>query len=279
MIVGFGVGFLGRLGVGEATLFADGGYQSSPVECIVEWTYKEKLADGGNEETSLTGCVDIDEFKPYPFFPDEIDSEIAALLEPSSSATVKTKWCPVLRDIYNPTPQKTPENKFNWGYCLDTSVSETDSPTNPPVGPPTDPPTSPPTDPPTSPPTDPPTDPPTNPPVDSPTNPPTNPPTRTEPLEPVASPVPVPVAPPQPTPSDSSPNEVDPVTGALSGDLGMIVGIIVAATLVAVALIMIVVFAQKMKSRKDDEIDDQADVDEAEDIHDIDIEGNNVMKS
>lgn len=139
---------------GQPVLFADGGYQTGLVECITQWTYKEKLENGGNLETVLTGCVNIEDFKPYPYYDDDKD-EIATLIEPSEDATNKKRWCPVLRDVYNPTPKKTEANKFNWGYCLDLSATDKPSDSNTLV--PTDPPplltSNPTTSPPSSPPT------------------------------------------------------------------------------------------------------------------------------
>lgn len=93
-------------------LFGDGGYQSSPGECVYEWIYKEKLPNGQNDETRLTGCVSIEDFKPFPYYQDDAE-EIERLTEPSSDKTDKTLWCPVLREVYNPTPLRTPENRFN----------------------------------------------------------------------------------------------------------------------------------------------------------------------
>lgn len=118
----------------QNTLFADGGYQTEFPACLEQWTFKEKLADGTNLETTLGGCVSIDDFKPYPFFTDTVE-EISNLFEPTDSRTDKTKWCAVIRDVYNPTPLKTEENRLNWGYCLDistpeiTEAPETDAPT------------------------------------------------------------------------------------------------------------------------------------------------------
>lgn len=104
------------------TLFADGGYQSEPFECVGEWTYKEKLPDLSNLETSLTGCVSIEDFKPFPYYDEADAAEIGNLLEPTDKKTDKKMWCPVLRDVYNPTPQRNQANKFNWGFCLDIST-------------------------------------------------------------------------------------------------------------------------------------------------------------
>lgn len=116
----------------QTTLFADGGYQNSFPECVTSWIYKEKLPDGSNLETSLTGCVSINDFKPSPFYENDQEA-INALLAPQDSNTNTAFWCPVIRDVYNPTPLRTPENKFNWGYCLDTSATSppaTNSPTD-----------------------------------------------------------------------------------------------------------------------------------------------------
>eukprot|EP00924_Labyrinthula_sp_SR-Ha-C_P000508 augustus_masked-scaffold_27-processed-gene-1.0-mRNA-1 protein AED:0.08 eAED:0.14 QI:0/-1/0/1/-1/1/1/0/361 len=102
----------------QAGVYADGGYQKEVVECLSSWTFKEKT-DSGNVETTYSGCVSFSEVSPYPFFSaNRNEGEISNLLEPVSSNTDKTKWCAVERDVYNPTPQLTLENRYHWGYCL-----------------------------------------------------------------------------------------------------------------------------------------------------------------
>ena len=99
-------------GLQEGRFFAEGGYQNSPVACVVPWTY---VGSNGESREVQTACVSFDELEPHI-------GEAQPPIAPSDDRTDDTLWCSTDAEyVRNPEGNNKARRK-NWGYCLDTAT-------------------------------------------------------------------------------------------------------------------------------------------------------------